>query len=463
MSDIQARSGSSTKKSVFDRLLAPGGGARGGTDLLATDTNLQFPSQLGENEFNQFILFTTYQTEGAQVSQGRRRRLREIPDQIDATREENARLVAEELENRALQSQSNLLAGNALDRVFGAGAGNRMIAREAAQIANTREELGRITRESQEEVDKLTTEGQDILRDRRNDAVNTQLDALFNIGDNTASEQFINDRSFNTIQQAEMLGLDVANRSDSDATGRLRIGSATQKSDTNIALYIPNKLVNTGSIGYNGVNFELLQAAQGVGSELIAAANNIMSGEIMKAGDDVAAALGAVGGLGVRAAARIVDDLAGIVGVPLNAAEGLQQVTGLAINPRQQQVFQGVQSRGFDFTFSFAPKNQKEAIQVSKIIRAFRAAAHPSISNNAFLNIPDEFEIRYYKIHEDGVVAENLFLNKIGRCALTNVSVDYTPNGINATFEDGSPVRTSMTLQFAELRPLTRDDIEEGY
>ena len=260
-----------------------------------------------------------------------------------------------------------------------------------------------------------------------------------------------------------MLGLDVANRSGTDSTGRLRIGSATQKSDTNIALYIPNKLVNTGSIGYNGVNFELLQAAQGVGSELIAAANNIMSGEIMKAGDDVAAALGAVGGLGVRAAARIVDDLAGIVGVPLNAAEGLQQVTGLAINPRQQQVFQGVQSRGFDFTFSFAPKNQKEAIQVSKIIRAFRAAAHPSISSNAFLNIPDEFEIRYYKIHEDGVVAENLFLNKIGRCALTNVSVDYTPNGINATFEDGSPVRTSMTLQFTELRPLTRDDIEEGY
>jgi len=43
------------------------------------------------------------------------------------------------------------------------------------------------------------------------------------------------------------------------------------------------------------------------------------------------------------------------------------------------------------------------------------------------------------------------------------VNVDYTPNGVNATFEDGSPVRTSLTLQFTELRPLTKEDIEEGY
>jgi hypothetical protein len=138
-------------------------------------------------------------------------------------------------------------------------------------------------------------------------------------------------------------------------------------------------------------------------------------------------------------------------------------VSGLAINPRQQQTFNGVNTRGFDFTFSFAPKNQKEAVEVSKIIRAFRKKAHPSLNNKTFLNVPDEFEIRYYKVFNNGVVAENLFLNKIGRCALTAINVDYTPNGINATFPDGSPVRTSLTMQFTELRPLVREDIEEGY
>ncbi len=83
------------------------------------------------------------------------------------------------------------------------------------------------------------------------------------------------------------------------------------------------------------------------------------------------------------------------------------------------------------------------------------------------MEIPAEFEIRYYKIFNPGktgeVVTENLFLNKIGRCALTAINVDYTPNGVNATFEDGSPVRTSVTMTFSELRPLVRQDIEEGF
>ena len=113
--------------------------------------------------------------------------------------------------------------------------------------------------------------------------------------------------------------------------------------------------------------------------------------------------------------------------------------------------------------FRLHRRTKKEAVEVSKIIRAFRKLSHPSISHGAFLNVPDEFEVRYYKVFNNGVVAENLFLNKIGRCALTAVNVDYTPNGINATFPDGSPVRTSLTMQFTELRPLTREDIEEGY
>ena len=44
-----------------------------------------------------------------------------------------------------------------------------------------------------------------------------------------------------------------------------------------------------------------------------------------------------------------------------------------------------------------------------------------------------------------------------------SVNVDYTPNGVNATFPDGSPVRTSVTMTFTELRPLTRQDIQEGF
>jgi len=406
--------------------------------------NLQFPSQLGENEYNQFVLFTSYQTTGTQLSAQRRRRVRDLTDQIEVADEKTTKLMADyDAVGRSL---------------LGGGAG-----------------LIALATQQQKELERLTTEREGLLSSTGTDQGLGQardfvknLDLLFET-ESANSEgfrsQFINDRSINTVTKAQMLGLDVASRRDiTNGSGRIRLGAASNKSDTNIALYIPNKLVNSGSIGYNGVNFELIQAAGGIASEIFNAAGNFADGaDMTQVGKNITNAVTSVGGLGARTVARIADGLASVVGVPLNATEGLQQVTGLVINPRQQQVFQGVQSRGFDFTFSFAPKNQKEAVEVSNIIRAFRKAAHPSISSNSFLNIPDEFEIRYYKIHEDGVVAENLFLNKIGRCALTAVNVDFTPNGINATFEDGSPVRTSLTLQFSELRPLTRDDIEEGY
>ena len=142
----------------------------------------------------------------------------------------------------------------------------------------------------------------------------------------------------------------------------------------------------------------------------------------------------------------------------------MQAVSGLAINPRQEMLFNGVQVRTFDFTFSFAPRNKGEAQTTNQIIREFRKYAHPSLhGTGAMLNVPAEFEIRYYKVFNNDVTAENLFLNKIGRCALTAVNVDYTPNAVMSTFPDGSPVRTSLTMSFQELRPLTREDIEEGY
>ena len=214
-----------------------------------------------------------------------------------------------------------------------------------------------------------------------------------------------------------------------------------------IALYIPNKIVNNGSINYSGVDFSAVNQVFQIGS------------------GNLSSVLPSI----KRGLANAIDGLGSVVGLNVNANEAIEAITGLVINPRQEQLFQGVSSRSFDFTFSLAPRNPDEAIEVSKIVRTFREFSHPSIDvSSFFLEIPAEFEIRYYKIFNPGdsnneIVTENLFLNKIGRCALTNVNVDYTPNGVNATFPDGSPVRTSVTMTFTELRPLTRQDIQEGF
>jgi hypothetical protein len=57
---------------------------------------------------------------------------------------------------------------------------------------------------------------------------------------------------------------------------------------------------------------------------------------------------------------------------------------------------------------------------------------------------------------------ENDFYNKIATCVLTNVSVDYTPDGVKS-FRDGSPTAITMSLSFKETELLTKDKINKGY
>jgi len=56
----------------------------------------------------------------------------------------------------------------------------------------------------------------------------------------------------------------------------------------------------------------------------------------------------------------------------------------------------------------------------------------------------------------NGVGKAKLF--EIGNCVLSNVSVDYSPNGW-AAYNDGHPVQTRMVLHFKEMDIFTKDKI----
>ena len=47
-------------------------------------------------------------------------------------------------------------------------------------------------------------------------------------------------------------------------------------------------------------------------------------------------------------------------------------------------------------------------------------------------------------------------------CALTNMSMKYTPDGNYATYEDGVMSSYEMTMQFKELEPVFNDDYEQS-
>ena len=143
------------------------------------------------------------------------------------------------------------------------------------------------------------------------------------------------------------------------------------------------------------------------------------------------------------------------------------RTSGLTINPNMELLFSGPKLRSFGFQFNFAPRFEKEAEQVRKIIRTLKMHSSPVIkkTGNIFLKTPKIFQLEYIYNGDGSDTADGKthpYLNKIKPCALTNVSVNYTPDGKYMTYAGGgSMVQTTLTLNFSELEPIYNIDYED--
>jgi hypothetical protein len=136
--------------------------------------------------------------------------------------------------------------------------------------------------------------------------------------------------------------------------------------------------------------------------------------------------------------------------------------TGKLVNPYAEMVFTGVPFREFSFPFEFAPKNEKEKESVQKIINLLKFHMMPEKEGEGFLKVPSEFQITY--MYREGA---NMYIPKISRCVLKNMSVDYSPEGVFTTFKGdmrgAHPVLTNINLTFGETEIMTKETIAAGH
>ena len=162
----------------------------------------------------------------------------------------------------------------------------------------------------------------------------------------------------------------------------------------------------------------------------------------------------------------VVDTLASWVGTNTNLDSALQAVMRIAPNPRKQLVFNEPAPRRYEYTFNFFPRNEWETARAYEIIKTFKKYAYPELNqimgHGTYYSFPAEFEIKYYTVQGKEAV-ENDWLPKIGRCALKEITVDYSAAGTYATFENGAPVAMSLSLIFEEMELVDRDLITKGY
>lgn len=136
--------------------------------------------------------------------------------------------------------------------------------------------------------------------------------------------------------------------------------------------------------------------------------------------------------------------------------EILQRTTGAIANPNLELLFQNPTLRDFNFTFILSPRDKDEANEIKNIIRFFKQGMSVKrASTGLFLKTPNTFIIKY---QQKGETNGSKFLPNIKECALQSFSVNYTPAGNYATYNDGSMTAYELTMQFKELTPIYDDD-----
>jgi hypothetical protein len=231
--------------------------------------------------------------------------------------------------------------------------------------------------------------------------------------------------------------------------------NTTVRTTDSIALYMPDTLQFTYSQGYENLELgkELAGQAFKVGK---AAIDKVTTGEETNVTGALKAAIvaGAVKGLGDAS------------GSSATAKAGTFALLGGVVNPMLEMLYSSPDFRSFTFEFLFYPRDEREALEVQNILERLRFHQAPELddsSGGVLLIPPSEFELQFYYAGKP-----NPNIPPIARCVLTNISMDYAPNGWSsyempgefspALGRTGMPSAIRLTLEFKETQFLTKKD-----
>ena len=226
----------------------------------------------------------------------------------------------------------------------------------------------------------------------------------------------------------------------------------TRRLKTAIKLHMPNFMSTRYSVNYEDKDMLAAGLAGAAIEGGVGLAKAFSEGGLDNVGDSLSNKSNELSSA-ISAATLQASQKAGIGG------DVISKLGRIAPNPRREQIFRSVDFRTFQFQYDFYPRSPEEAKNVENIIYQFKYHMHPEYKDsNGFLYIyPSEFDIYYY--HGS---AENRHVNRHTSCVLTELTVNYAPQGQFTAFKDGMPTQINISMTFKELAPLTKERIEDG-
>lgn len=225
-----------------------------------------------------------------------------------------------------------------------------------------------------------------------------------------------------------------------------------------ILMYMPEDIstgfkANWGGKAVSNIGANTLRAAGAEGFKKIAGAGKVI--------DDATQNL-----LALTGSAALRKSIQSITGDSLSNNDVFGGISGAILNPNTELLFDSIDMRNFTLNFKLVPRYDTEAEVINKICKTFKAAMLPtkdpgkvfSMRNqgivSSFIGVP-----KLCRVYFMAGPNENVNLPRFKMCAITEVNVSNTPDGVYATYYDGRPVATSLSISFQETKLVYAEEI----
>lgn len=271
-----------------------------------------------------------------------------------------------------------------------------------------------------------------------------------------------------------------------------------------LLMYMPQDVSTSMSTSWGGK--EITNAAAG----MLAGYANLSGGNLDGVMQNIGAGMQGISALPTTAGAALVRMGLNASGAQSNLTQNdiLGGTAGIILNPNTELLFGGPSIRNIGFRFKMAARSEKEAQDMIRICRTFQYHAHAAFggestvtkavlgglfgepsstgsnrgeeraadqnattqpsalssdqigklsNSNNFISIPD---LCVFKYMTGGDL--NPYINQYKACAITNVDVNFTPDGSYSTLIGGYPSAVELSLTLVETKIIYKDQINTG-
>lgn len=148
---------------------------------------------------------------------------------------------------------------------------------------------------------------------------------------------------------------------------------------------------------------------------------------------------------GISTMTQTLKDTIG-VNVPILDPDILETTVGQTLNSFLVHTFKGINLRQYSFNWSFIPYSERDSNVLSQIIKILRTSSLPEYEPSALtINYPE------YWVVEPIIKTKRLF--ELNHLFVSDIKVTYGEDGGVTFFNDGSPVKTNLSVTFKEVYP----------